>query len=170
MYTIQFLPNKKDKHVSDFNRRVTRRDKVIAYILSRMAKEGVFRATLTPASDQLGNPTILVKPVRLLKAKPYCGNHPGECQINPFLGPQKKKSMTLLEWDDWVKFHDLVNRCLNRFKVNANVWSNPADIQGRMWIRKGLTARIHYDWYEKPVAYGNPIRVWNPGSDDQFVK
>lgn len=159
MYTIQFLDR------NDFEKR----NKVIDYIRARLIKEGVFNATLTPSHNGKYY-TILVKPVRLVKAKPYCGNHPGECQINPFLGPQKKKSMTLLEWDDWVKFHNLVNRCLNRFKANANVWSNPPDVRGKMWIRKGLKARVRYDWDEKPSAYGNPIRVWNTGSDDQFIK
>ena len=156
MYTIQILKGGEAK-----------RNRVIQYLNERIAKDGRFRATLKADYDK-GLPSIHIKPIRLMKAKPYCGQHPGECVVNPFMGPQKKPRATYLEWDDWIAFHELVNRALNRLKADANVWSNPQDIKGKMWIRKGMKARIHYDWTETRNRYGLPIREWNPGTDDQF--
>src|ERR1700686_3436352 len=109
-YTILFLEYK------DF----AKRDKVIAYLQERMVKEGKFKATLTPFLIYKGGvslPAIRVKPVRLVKKKLYCGNHPGLCEINILTGVAPKKiNSRLLEWNDWVQFHGLVNRVLNRFK------------------------------------------------------
>jgi len=156
-YTITILDGKESTQ-----------SKVLSYLNARMAKEGIFRATLTPFVDKYGRHCIKVKPVRLVKAKPYCGNHPGPCAINPFFGPRKKPNSTYLEWNDWVKFHNLVNRVLNRFHVNADVWSTPLDVRGKMWIRKGRKARILYDWTERFDEFGRAIREWNKGTDDQF--
>ena len=128
-----------------------------------------FTAKLTLTVDAKGFHCIIVKPVRLRKAKPYCGNHPGECFVSPIFGPRKKPNATWLEWDDWVKFHALVNALLNRLHCHANVWSTPQDVQGKMWIRKDMNPRIRWDWAEE--AYGTlsaPIRIWNKGTPDQF--
>jgi hypothetical protein len=133
-----------------------------------MAKEGKFRATLTRGMDMHSHYTIRIKPVRLVKAKLYCGNHPGPCEINPFIGPVAKKNATWLEWNDWVKFHGLVNRVLNRFRANADVWSTPTDVRGKMWIRKGTKARKRFDWTEDESQYGRVVRIWNQGTPDQF--
>lgn len=157
-YTIQILTGG-----------LAKQERVLNYLHARMIKEGKFRATLTPFVDGKGNYCIKIKPVRLVKKKPYCGNHPGECQVNPFTRQAPKKPMaTYLEWDDWVKFHGLVNRVLNRFKVNANVWSTPQDVRGKMWIRKGMKARIKWEWTERFDSFGRAIRDWNPGTEDQF--
>jgi hypothetical protein len=147
---------------------IAKQYQVLNYLAARMAKEGIFRATLTPSVDRHARCIIIVKPVRLIKAKPYCGNHPGECQINPFTGPQKKPRATYLEWEDWVKFHNLVNRVLNRFRANADVWSTPMDVKGKMWIRKGRKARVNWNWDESFDRYGRAIRIWNQGTPDQF--
>jgi hypothetical protein len=167
MYTIKFNGNNRSYYSL----------KVLAYLQERMAKEGRFKATLTPSfvwARGVQYPTIKIKPVRLVKAKPYCGNHPGECPVSDKPKPKSHH----LEWNDWVKFHDLVNRCLNRFHVDADVWSNPADVRGKMWIRKGKKARVKWDWTEKylpnpfnfPQELVRPIRVWNQGTPDQFIK
>lgn len=158
-YTIQF--NKGG---------IEKRDKVLAYLGERMAKEGIFRATLTPLHDSHGRPCIKIRPVRLLKKKPYCGNHPGECVVHPIFGARKKPNATYLEWDDWVKFHALVNRVLNRFKADCDVWSTPMDVRGKMWIRKGTNPRVKWDWTEDYNSMGLPIRHWNQGTPDQFLK
>ena len=159
-YTIQFAFDQVEK-----------RDRILAYLNARIAKDGRFKATLTPIHNygRKGTllPAIRVKPVRLAKKKPYCGNHPGECIVNPFLGPQKKKNATYLEWDDWVKFHNLVNKALNRFRACADVWSTPRDVKGKMWIRKGIKARVRYD-YDNYFSLGREVREWNPGTEDQF--
>lgn len=81
-----------------------------------------------------------------------------------------KPRATYLEWNDWVKFHSVVNRVLNRFRADADVWSTPQDIRGKMMIRKGTKARLHYDWEEKTDNYGRIIRVWNAGTPSQFMR
>jgi hypothetical protein len=162
MYTIRFDVGSDDK-----------RDKIFTALTERLVKDGRFRATLTPTYSygRRGSyPEIHIKPVRLAKKKPYCGNHPGPCQVNPFVSPQKKKNATYLEWNDWVKFHGLVNKTLNKYRINADVWSTPIDVKGKMWIRKGTKARLRYDWTERYTNYGQTIRDWNQGTDDQFVK
>lgn len=158
MYTIQFTKDGTEK-----------RDKVMAYLTARMQKEGIFRAGLTASTDNKGRPTILVKPVRLLKAKPYCGQHANECVAHPIFGFRKKPKATYLEWDDWIKFHNLVNRCLNRFHTNANVWTNPPEVRGKFWIRQGKKSRVKYDVKESYDSYGHRIQDWNLGTEDQFT-
>src|SRR5271166_3443002 len=111
-YTIEFLTND-----------VAKRDGILAHLQARLIKDGRFRATLTPISIYKKGgklvPAIVVKPVCLVHKKPYCGNHPGPCEVNPFLGPQKKPNATYLEWNDWVAFHKVVNTILNKYRVNA---------------------------------------------------
>ena len=156
MYTIQILKGGEAK-----------RNRVMAYLRERMAKEGKFTAELSYAIDKRC-PSIHIKCVRLVKAKAYCGQHPGECIINPYIGPQKKKVGKWLEWEDWVKFHAFVNRVLNRFKTHADVWSHPPDVRGKMWIRKGVKPRIKWEW-EDNWDSGRRIQVWNQGTPDQFM-
>lgn len=155
MYTIEITKGGEAK-----------RNKVMNYLRERMAKEGKYTAELAYIQNKF--PGIHVKRLRLVKAKPYCGQHPGECVINPFIGVVKKPVNRYLEWEDWVKFHAFVNRVLNRFRTHANVWSNPPDIRGKMWIRKGLKARVKWDWEDQWVG-GRRIQLWNPGTDDQFL-
>lgn len=168
-YVIQFLKGGAEK-----------RDKVYSYLQDRIAKDGRFRCQMelgeekTTRADrvQIGKvysvPCIRISKVRLTEKKPYCGNHPGECIINPFLGPQKKPNATYLEWNDWVAFHALVNKTMNRFKANANIWTLPHDVKGRMWIRKGQLPRRRYEWTEHVDNYGRIVRSWNQGTEDQF--
>lgn len=165
-YTIQFLKGGIDK-----------RDRVLAYLQERIAKDGRFRCNLVTGEVKTSRddrrtvgrvyslPAILVEQVRLVTKKSYCGNHPGECPVSD----KPKPISSRLEWDDWVAFHSLVNRALNRFKADANVWSLPHDVRGRMWIRKGLYARVRYDWHEDLDRIGRTIRVWNQGTPDQFI-
>ena len=156
MYTIVILKGGEAK-----------RNRVMAYFRERLVKEGKYTAELSYAHDK-GMPSIHVQRVRLTKAKPYCGQHPGECVIKPHLRLQKKKVGKWLEWDDWVKFHAFVNRVLNRFKTHADVWSNPQDIRGKMWVRKGLKPRIKWEWENIYNSYGR-VQVWNNGTFDQFL-
>ena len=155
-YTIKFLGNSSNK-----------RDFILFNLQERLVKDGRFRATLTPSTSSDGKDlTIIVKPVGLVKAKPYCGNHPGLCLISN----KPKPKATYLEWDDWVKFHKLVNTVLNKHRINANVYSTPLDVRGKMWIRKGTKARLKYEWEEHVDNFGRIIRAWNQGTEDQFVK
>lgn len=106
--------------------------------------------------------------VRLTKKKEYCGNHPGVCVVNPYLGSKKKPVASYLEWDDWVAFHSIVNDVLDKIKVDADVWSNPQDVKGKMWMRKGLARRTKYEWEERNTNHWQPLRIWNQGTVDQF--
>jgi hypothetical protein len=148
-YTIRVLRGGHDK-----------REKVYLSLGDRLSRSP-FRAVLT-----LANMTdIIVKPVRFREKKPYCGNHPGPCEI---LWPgQKKMNATFLEWDDWVKFHKIVNAVLNRLKAHADVWSTPADVRGKMWIRRDMSPRLKYDYTQEPGP--RAARVWNTGTLDQFA-
>lgn len=152
MYTIQILKGGLIKQCQ-----------VLNALEDRIAKSR-FRATIRPGVDVKGNVCIYLKPVRLREGKPYCGNHPGECPI----GGPPKKTATYLEWEDWVAFHKLVNATLNRFHTHADVWSTPADVSGKMWIRKGTLPRVHWDWTEDMDRYGRTVRTWNRGTPDQF--
>jgi hypothetical protein len=160
MYTIKLLRGGLDK-----------RDQVIKALTERLEKSR-FTATLTPSTtrDRAGEyPAILVKPVRLRQAKPYCGQHAGECQINPFTGPRRKPNAKYLEFEDWVAFHGVVNAVLNRLRVHADVWSDPLETRGRMWIRKDTKARVRYDYDTDYDMYGRAVHTWNLGTDDQFA-
>ena len=130
----------------------------------QVEKDGRFRIESFAEADK-----ILLAKVRLTQKKEYCGNHPGEC-IALFV-PRKKIRTHFLEWDDWVEFHSIVNGLLVELKISADVWSRPQDARGKFWIRKGLQARVRYD-YEDDWRGGVPIptRIWNLGTPDQFKK
>lgn len=108
---------------------------------------------------------IELRRIRLKAAKPYCGQHPGECAADG----RKKLNATYLEWDDWVEFHGVVNNCIGLSGLEADVWSTPQDCKGPMWIRKGARPRVRWEYEEKVDRFGRPIRLWNQGTDDQFV-
>lgn len=142
-------------------------------IQTAIDRDGRFEATLTILGKVPGRPYkdgIAIKPVRLRQTKLYCGQHPGECLIGP------TKRSRFLDWEDWVAFHDLINRILDRTKVSADAWSNPAesiDSGKKMWIRRGLSGRIRWDWHDDPNdrfggVFRNVNRIWNHGSADQF--
>lgn len=165
MYTIMILQGGTPK-----------RDRVLSLLSDKIAKDGRFRAILTPADSKTSRaerqiagqvrvlPSIMVDKVRLTEKKPYCGNHPGPC----LLGGAPKPVSSRMEWEDWVEFHTLVNQVLNRLKCRANVWSLPYDVKGRMWIRKDRSPRLRYEYTETPDKWGRPLRHWNTGTDDQF--
>jgi hypothetical protein len=111
---------------------------------------------------------FVIRKVRLIAAKPYCGQHPGECFVTPF-SKERKPRMKYLEWDDWVAFHALVNKVLDRFKACADVWSRPAEAGSDMWIRRGLRSRVRWEWEDDWTGQAfRPRQIWNPGTDDQF--
>jgi hypothetical protein len=139
---------------------------IVKRIEARAAKDGRFRPRLTIEDGE-----IHVK-VRLQKAKPYCGQHPGECQAGPFGFERPKRSGSWLEWDDWVAFNDLVNDVLDGLRACAEVWSVPPEIMDKgkkFHIRRGRARRVRWDWTEEHRGgLGRPVRVWNHGSPDQF--
>lgn len=127
----------------------------------------IARSRFTAEFELHNGKSIHVKTVRLKTAKPYCGQHPGAC-----LRDRPKRKMCLLEWDDWVEFNGRINDALDAIGVNADVFSTPAetvDVGRKMFIRRGVRRRIHWDWSEEPNRYGAIVRVWNHGSEDQFT-
>ena len=171
MYTIQLL-----------NGDVDRMRRLDDALMVRIEKDGRFRvgqhmvtiSNLTGRENQEANrpyfarfgvPTLYMQAIRLVNPKPYCGQHPGPCQLN---GRPKPKTR-LLEWDDWVAFHNLVNAFLNQRHVKANVFTTPRETRGKFWIRKNLNPRIRYDYDEESRGgFLVPLRVWNNGTPDQF--
>lgn len=151
-YTIELLDN-------------TPADFVRGELQSDIQLDGRFSAILTESGRR-----IIVKPVRLINAKEYCGQHPGECIETPFGPRPKRKRHHLLEWDDWVAFHDVVNDTLDRLRVSADVWANPLEKMDRgskMWIRRGLSRRVKWDW-EDDWSTGRRVQTWNHGTPGQF--
>jgi hypothetical protein len=154
-YTIQFHSAYTDEKVSI----------IVNHLKARIEKDGRFRAELTIGRTSKGFSCAWLRKVRLTKKKAYCGNHPGECPISS----KPKPVSSLLEWEDWVKFHSIVNKALNRYRTHADVWTLPYDVKGKMWIRKGTKARIQYSWNERIDNYGRIVRDWNQGTEDQFT-
>lgn len=115
-----------------------------------------------------------VKPVRLIRMKPYCGAHPGECVVNPYAAPEKKRNSRCLEWNDWVAFHDLVNDFVDLGGYDADIWTTPMeqlDHGKKMWVRKNGLRRTQWDYEERYVGnHWAPQRIWNTGSADQFAR
>lgn len=120
---------------------------------------------------------VELRKIRKTTPSEYCGQHPGPCVINPFVGERKKQKNRLLEWEDWVKFHGVVNGVLDAMGAVADVWSRPMEAvpmpgtgsRSKFWIRKGARARVRYDWEEEYRSGRHlPVRLWNMGSPDQF--
>lgn len=114
-----------------------------------------------------------MKPVRLRAAKPYCGQHPGECVAGPFGFQRPKRTSRYLEWDDWVEFNNLINDVLDARGVEADTWSvpqEPLDKGKNMYVRRRLLGRrLRYEWTEEQGRFGRPARIWNHGDDSQFA-
>jgi hypothetical protein len=161
-YSVKFH----DRNVVDkFCKLIPEAVKQAGFAIHEMTSKGwdMHRKGSKDGSRKLGH-IIELRRVRLLTPKPYCGNHPGECAVG---GP--KKTMSYLEWDDWVRFHAVVNDVLDSLGADADVWSTPQDVKGQMWIRKGTSRRVRYDWEESFNRFGLPLRVWNQGTPDQFA-
>jgi hypothetical protein len=129
-------------------------------------KHGTFRCDIT-----ITRTAIEIRMVRLLVAKPYCGQHAGPCQINPFTGERPRRKSRCLEANDWIEFHNLVNDVLDRLKVSADVWSKGADSRGRMFMRRvdlGRRRRWDYEDDGSRLRFGMTHNVWNLGTSDQF--
>ncbi len=156
MYTIQLL---KAKGSLAFASHISR-------ALNDRLASSPFVATIRVGMGSKDRSCVLLKPVRLRARKPYCGNHPGPCEV---LGARKKNA-TYLEWDDWVAFHEIVNATLDVLGVEADVWSTPTDVQGKMWIRRGNKPRVRWDWEETYNSMGRAVRIWNTGTPDQFAQ
>lgn len=156
-YTIRVL----DKEVGTFTQEV-----IHDALLLAIREDGRFDVSSLRMGYQAGYWTIWLSKIRLNASKPYCGNHPGPCDV---ANAGRKMRAKYLEWDDWVAFHGLVNGVLDAIAVSADVWTLPQDVQGKFYIRRGLQARKVFDYEEGYNSYGRPVRVWNKGTPDQFA-
>lgn len=119
-----------------------------------------------------GKPGYVVdlRKIRLAKAKPFCGAHPGPCVVGgTYTKAGLKRASNCLEWEDWIAFHEVVNDVLDRYHVDADITTAGADVdRGRLlFCRRGLKRRVRYDWTEDARdARKRPI---NYGTEDQFT-
>ncbi len=139
-------------------------------------RDGRFTATLNQVDHmprgrkRSAGYQFTIERVRLTTAKPYCGQHPGECLVNPFFGPRKKANHKYLEWEDWIAFHEIVNDVLDRLQVEADAWTNPQEpiSEGKnFYVRRDNKRRRRWEWEERYVGM-RLLRVWNAGTPDQF--
>lgn len=100
--------------------------------------------------------SLEIKMVRLRVRKSYCGNHPNECVINPYIGEQKHKVCRFLEGADWVEFNDLLNDALDAGGISCVIFSRPLEIKERLMVRKGTMRRTAYN--SEPLISGGMLR------------
>lgn len=136
--------------------------KLNGFVINDLVSKGWTYSKGSKAGSRKEGHILELRRIRLAKPKPYCGQHPGPCAV---VFGKKKPVSTYLEWDDWVRFHKMVNDILDLLQADCDVWSTPHDCKGPMWIRKGAERRVRYDWEQR----GN-FRVWNQGTPDQFIK
>jgi hypothetical protein len=169
-YSIKFTnPSMTDSQLTQFR----------AELKAKLEADGRFkvpgeireiRAQFGRGKARVSNWVLEMKYVRLNKAKEYCGQHPGECQIGPF-GAREKRKSSCLEWNDWIEFNALVNDVLDAFGQPAEVWSVPMELMDKgkkFFIRLDNKRRVEYDWHERAMSYGRVARVWDHGSPSQF--
>lgn len=120
-----------------------------------------FTATVSSRNHYRYNECIEIRNVRLIKAKPYCGNHPNACVVT-FREKRHNKSK-FLEGADWVEFNDFVNDQLDALNASADVFSSPQEVRGLLWIRRGTKRRLRYE--SKPIFGGFGVlgHVWLNG-------
>jgi len=73
--------------------------------------------------------------------------------ISPYSGRRGR----ILNWDDWVKVNNTINKVLNKERISANVKS----LKGKFIVRQGAKAMTERDWehlkYENVGSQMNPI-------------
>ncbi len=115
---------------------------------------------------------IEMRSIRLRKAKPYCGQHAGPCQIE-----RKLKMSRCLETNDWIALHKLVNDAHDKCHVKSDIHTTRVDTyRVRGLVNKFLIrtvewgARKRFDYInEQPNnLFGIAHFVFNPGTRSQF--
>lgn len=105
---------------------------------------------------------IRIENVRLRVAKPYCGAHPGPCQVN---GRRHMKSR-YLEGADWIGWNDMCNDVMDKLRVSAEFWSYNRESPGggKYPMRIGTKRRIRYD-EECSFSFGRMFVHWSAQVD-----
>jgi hypothetical protein len=101
--------------------------------------------------------------IRLKRAKPYCGQHPGPCVA---LFPRPHRNHRYLEGLDWVGWNQMLNDVLDKMEVEADAFSfNRESLTPRYFIRRGRLRRLKY-----PYEYRGNFAHWTQGSiEEDFV-
>jgi len=124
----------------------------VRLILETAVEASRFTANITENHDG----SLKIKMIRLRTRKGYCGNHPNECVINPFIGEQKHKVCRFLEGADWVEFNDMMNDALDRHAISCVIFSRPLEIKKKLMVRKGVMRRTAYN--SEPFFRGGMLR------------
>jgi hypothetical protein len=136
---------------------------------SRFTVREVFLAKVAPRKQIW---YVQLKKIRLKKSKPYCGGHAGPCLLEEPDGHRDPKRV-FLEGSDWVAVNDMVNDCLDRLKMTADVTSSSATKEGKLYARKGDARRLDYmknkathgDFFANGAEYGCFIGKRPPKSE-----
>lgn len=122
---------------------------------------GVMRLSRFKATVRQDRRGVHISCVRLKRAKPYCGQHPGPCLA---FGRRHIKA-TYLEGLDWVGWNNLINDALDRHAIEADVWSyNRESLEHRYFVRRGRQRRVSY-----PFEYRSNFAHWTQGGDNCFA-
>jgi hypothetical protein len=154
----------------------------IAWYLRQAVEASRFTARVSVAAFRSWERQIWavrIEVVRLRNRKLYCGQHPGPCVVNPFLGIKKHPNSARLEGADWVGWNDGINDVLDRLNLDANAWSanreaakpgRKGNLVGvsRYFIRKGRCRRILYDAEFHTNSVGNTFAHWTEGHDCDY--
>jgi len=118
----------------------------------------------TCVSEILTRRVIKLSEIRLTDNKPYCGQHPGACNIQ-HTGPHKRYKF--LEGCDWVEINDRVNDILDNLAVDANVYTSVCILrQGQKRCIEYLAQNGHgpnLEWKREGI-YENWCRKNSPTS------
>ena len=99
---------------------------------------------------QRGNWYVTLSEVRLLESRPYCGNHPAECE-RPHPHGHKLRKAAYLEGTDWVAFNDMVNDTLDNLGHEGNAATAICVIRtnGRRRTNYGMYRSFNQNQWEK---------------------
>ena len=122
-----------------------------------------FVAAATHSRRGLG---VFITTVRLRRAKPYCGQHPGPC-----LAQNRRRHPVgkWLEGADWVGFNDGLNDLLDRLRYDADCWSYNREAMGNTYyIRRGRLRRCNYA-SDMLHRFGGVVAFWEKDRSHDFV-
>lgn len=128
----------------------------IIHALENALQQSRFTADICPHRSK-----ITMHNIRLRESKPYCGNHPYPCPVNPFGFERPHRKDKRLEGADWVAFNDMINDTLDNLKILATVKSRVCLIRkgAERCVRyTGHTMNgIHYEWDYDSGCFENRI-------------
>lgn len=103
-------------------------------------------------------PAIILRRIRLVRAKPYCGQHAGPCLRR---SPRRERCSSYLEGADWVAFNDMLNDAFNRTRLRVSIWSKGPEL-GLFFTRLGDRSRIQYS-ASHSLLIAPELLLWDTG-------